>query len=185
MNESEKDKAVTVLDVNPSSLAIIKYPDPRLQEVAEPLPGVDDNVRAIIDRMFELMFAARGVGLAAPQVALGVRLIVASPTFQQDDRRVFINPEIVDSDGTQDGEEGCLSLPGVNCKIKRKRVVTVRALDREGIVFEQTAEDLPARIIQHEIDHLDGKLLTDRMSTVAKLVSRRTLKELEAAYAGK
>jgi len=174
-----------ILDVDPAGLTVIKYPDPRLQQMAEPLEGVDDSVRAVIDRMFELMFEFRGVGLAAPQVALGVRLFVASPTFQADDRRVFVNPEIIAGEGAQEGEEGCLSLPGINCKIKRKRIVTVRALDRDGNEFEETFEDLPARIFQHETDHLNGKLLTDRMGTVAKLASRRTLKELEAAYAGK
>ena len=181
-NRSEVER---VLDVDASGLVVVKYPDPRLEQICMPLAKVDDSVRAVIHRMFELMFEARGVGLAAPQVGLAVRLFVASPTFDPADCRVYVNPEIIASDGAQDGEEGCLSFPGITCKIKRKKIVTVRALDRDGNVFEETGEDLPARIFQHEIDHLDGKLLVDRMGTVAKLANRRTLRELEEAFAAR
>jgi peptide deformylase len=180
---ANQNEAATVLDVDASGLVIVKYPDPRLRQTCAPLARVDDSVRAVLDRMFELMFAARGVGLAAPQVGLAVRLFVASPTFGPADRRVYVNPEIIASDAAQDGDEGCLSFPGITCKIKRKRIVTVRAMDRDGNLFEETGEDLPARIFQHEIDHLDGRLLVDRMGTVARLANRRTLRELEEAFA--
>ena len=184
MTESSNSKSPEpILDVNPGDLVVVKYPDPILNKVATPLPGVDDSVRAVIDRMFEIMFDTRGVGLAGPQVGLGIRLFVASPSFHTDDRHVYVNPEIISADGVQEGEEGCLSVPGVNCKIKRKRVATIRALDRDGNPFEETGEDLTARIFQHETDHLNGKLLIDRMGTIAKLANRRTLRELEEAYA--
>jgi peptide deformylase len=172
-----------IMQVDLSRLLVIHYPDPRLKELCTPLEAVDDSVRALIDRMFELMSAGRGVGLAAPQVGVTVRLFIASPTFQQDDRRVYVNPEIVAAEGVQDGDEGCLSFPGISCKIKRRKRVTIRALDRDGRQFEEVGEDLPARIFQHESDHLDGRLLVDRMGSVARLANRRMLKELEEQFA--
>jgi peptide deformylase len=145
-------------------LAIIKYPDPRLREMCSEIGEVNDEVRALAERMFELMFESRGVGLAAPQVGITSRMFVASPSFAEDDRRVYINPRIVDLAGSQDGEEGCLSFPGVACK--------------------ETGEELVARIFQHETDHLDGRLLVERMGSVARLANRRLLKDLETAYVG-
>jgi peptide deformylase len=172
-----------IKQVDLAGLRILRYPDPRLTVMCTPLGAVDDSVRALIDRMFELMFEARGVGLAAPQVGVTVRLFIASATFDPADRGVYIDPVITATEGTQDGEEGCLSFPGVSCKVKRKKFATIRALDRDGNPFEQTGEDLLARIIQHESDHLDGKLLVDRMGSVAKLANRRLLREMEENYA--
>jgi len=182
---ANRNEVERVLDVDASGLFIVKYPDPRLAVTCEPLARVDDSVRAVIDRMIELMFEARGVGLAAPQVGIAARMFVASPTFDPADRRVYVNPEIIASDGVQDGEEGCLSFPGITCKVKRKKIVTVRAMDRDGNAFEEDGEDLTARIIQHEIDHLDGRLLVDRMGTVARLANRRLLRELEEDFAAR
>jgi len=172
-----------IRQVSIDELKVIHYPDPRLREVCTPVEEVDDSVRALIDRMFELMFESHGVGLAAPQVGVTVRLFIASPTFQPDDRRVYINPEIVAVDGMQDGEEGCLSFPGISCKVKRRKAAVIQALDRDGKAFKEMGEDLLARIFQHESDHLDGRLLVDRMSTVARLANRRTLKDLETTFA--
>jgi peptide deformylase len=172
-----------ILQAEISHVRILRYPDPRLREVCTPVDVVDDSVRALIDRMFELMFESKGVGLAAPQVGVTVRLFIASPTFEEDDRRVYINPQIIAADGVQDGDEGCLSFPGIACKIKRKKHATIRALDRDGKEFEETGEDLLARIFQHENDHLDGRLLVDRMGTVARLANRRAIKDLEEAFA--
>ena len=167
-----------------SSLEIVRYPDPRLKQVCTPVDDpTDPAVAALIEKMFALMFAGRGVGLAAPQVGISVRLFVASPSFQQDERLVFINPGIISAEGTQDGDEGCLSFPSISCRIKRSRVVTVRAVGLDGEPFEQTYEDLAARICQHEIDHLDGWLLVDRMSTIAKLANRGALKHLKEQFA--
>ncbi len=165
------------------SLKIIHYPDRRLQEVCTPIETVDDTVGRLAERMFELMFEARGVGLAAPQAGVTVRLFIASASFEETDRRVYINPEILSADGVQESEEGCLSLPGIFCNIKRPNIVTIKATNLEGEVFEQTAEGLAARIFMHEMDHLEGRLLINRMGSVAKLASRRTLKDLEDEYA--
>ena len=169
-------------EVDIDKLAILRYPDPRLREVCTAVDPVDRPVADLVERMFELMFAARGVGLAAAQVGVAVRLFVASPTFDTDDRQVFVNPRIIACDGWQEEEEGCLSFPEIHCRIKRHAEVTVEAFDLRGERFEQTACALTARIVQHEIDHLDGRLLVDRMGTVAKLTHRKTLKHLEAEF---
>jgi len=166
------------------ALRIVHYPDPRLREVSTPIEQVDDAVRALAEKMFELMAAAGGVGLAAPQVGVTVRLFVAVPTEDPTDRRVYINPEIVAVDGSEDAEEGCLSFPGISCRVKRYETATVRARGLDGELFEETGSGLAARIYQHESDHLDGRLLVDRMGTVAKLGARRALKELEEEYEG-
>ncbi len=166
-----------------AALAIIRYPDPRLRETCTPIGKVDDGVRTLAERMLELMFAGRGVGLAAPQVGVTVRLFVASPTFDEADRRVYINPQLVALDGSQDGEEGCLSFPSISCKVKRYHTATIRAFGLDGEEFEETGEELAARIFQHEYDHLDGRLLVDRMGSVARLAHRRALKDLEQQFA--
>ncbi|MBS3733565.1 MAG: peptide deformylase [Phycisphaerae bacterium] len=171
-----------VVGVDGDRLTLVKYPDPRLRSPCRPVGKVDDDIRTLIDRMFELMFAFRGVGLAGPQVGVSLRLFVASPTFHTDDRQVYINPDIVALDGSQDGEEGCLSFPDIACRVRRYQTATLRALDRDGEPFERAADGLLARIIQHETDHLDGRLLVDRMGSLAKLSHRAALKELEAAY---
>ena len=164
------------------SLKIIHYPDRRLGEESTGVDEVDAEVRELVDKMFELMFAAPGVGLAAPQVGITIRLFIASPTAEDSDRGVYVNPEIVSVQGAQENEEGCLSIPGVTCKLKRPGIVTIRAMSLEGEVFEETAEGLLARIFMHELDHLDGRLILERMGAVAKLASRRTLKELEEQF---
>ncbi|MFW5840469.1 MAG: peptide deformylase [Planctomycetota bacterium] len=179
MSSNEKIHAVDL-----PSLEIIHYPDPRLREVCTPVDDPTDPVIAdLVERMFELMFASRGVGLAAPQVGITVRLFVSSPTFDTSDRRVYINPQIIDVDGRQDGDEGCLSFPDIHCKVRRHDRVTIRATGLDGMVFEETGEQLTARIFEHESDHLDGRLLVDRMSRVAKLANRRALNQLEAELA--
>lgn len=169
--------------VGPAAPAILRYPDPRLQEVCRPVVEVDESVRELVARMFELMFEARGVGLAAPQVGVAVRLFVASPTCEPDDRRVYINPRIVAAEGMQEEEEGCLSFPGVACRVKRHQKVTIEATDLDGSRFQETGEGLLARIFEHESDHLDGRLLVDRMGTVARMANRKALKEMEEDFA--
>ncbi len=167
-----------------AALCVIRYPNPRLRETCADVEAVDDNVRAMVERMFELMFTSSGVGLAAPQVGVTVRLLVASPTFEQTDRLCLINPRIVAADGWDEQEEGCLSFPGIYCKVKRRRDVTVEALDLAGNCVRHELEGFAARVVQHEMDHLDGRLLVDRMSQVAKLANRQALKQLEAEFAG-
>ena len=176
------DSAEKIRQAAPASLEIIRYPDPRLTEVCSPVDRVDQDVVAMVERMFELMFEGKGVGLAAPQVGVTVRLFITSPAYDQADRNVYINPQIIAADGSCESEEGCLSFPGINCRIKRAAVVTVRALDLAGEPFEQTADELAARIIQHENDHLDGWTIVNRMGTVARMTNRRQLKDLEEKF---
>jgi peptide deformylase len=174
----------TLDDMELASLSIVKYPDPVLAGPCRAVALPDDRLGALAERMFEIMYAARGVGLAAPQVGLAIRLFVANPTgVPGQDERVYLNPQIVDCQGDLVQEEGCLSCPGINSKIKRRAAVTLRAFDLAGQEFEQTGRGLLARIFQHEMDHLDGRLILKRMSTVARLANRRTIKDLEADYA--
>jgi len=177
MDSSEK---IRLADL--ASLQVIKYPDPRLREICTPVETIDEPLIRLVERMWELMLDSRGVGLAAPQVGVTVRLFAASPSFSPEDLKVYINPRIVEAAGTVDEEEGCLSFPQIFTKVKRNATITLEALDLEGNTFQETCIDLHSRIIQHEIDHLDGRLLVDRMGTVAKLANRRTLKELEAQF---
>ena len=171
-------------NVDISALSLVKYPDPVLMEVCRPVSAVDERIGRLARRMFEVMYSSRGVGLAAPQVGVPIRLFVANPSDQPGEQEgVYVNPEIVAACGSEVGEEGCLSLPMVTCKVKRATQVTVRATDLEGRPFEHSAEGLLARVFQHEMDHLNGILLSDRMSPVARLANRRTLKELREEYA--
>ena len=165
-----------------ASLQVIKYPDPRLGEVCGPVETIDEPLIRLVEGMWKLMLDSRGVGLAAPQVGVTVRLFAASPSFSPEDLKVYINPRIIEASGTVEEDEGCLSFPQIFTKVKRNATVTVEALDLEGNTFQETCGDLHSRIIQHEIDHLDGRLLIDRMGTVAKLANRRALKELEAQF---
>lgn len=167
-----------------AALRIIRYPDPRLLTASADLEEIDEAVlRPLTDRMFELMFQAKGVGLAAPQVGINLRFFVASPTYEPSDRRVYVNPQMVRVDEWVEEEEGCLSVPGVNVKIRRYSRATIEATDLAGKRFQEAGEDLPARIYQHETDHLEGRLIVDRMGPLAKLSHRRTLRELEEKFA--
>jgi peptide deformylase len=160
-------------------LEIVKYPHPVLRQDAETITEFDDNLQQLVLKMIELRSSNNGVGLAAPQVGLPLRLFVVNPTGEAGDEIVFINVEFLDGIGWAEDEEGCLSLPQIYGKVRRRQKVTVRAQDIKGETFELQAEDLLARILQHESDHLDGKLIIDRMSAIAKLSNRRQIKYLE------
>lgn len=151
-----------------AKLSILHYPDPRLYKVAKPVQTVDDRIRNLIDDMKETMYAAPGIGLAATQVDVHERLLVMDISENRDDFRVFINPEIVMESGRAEGEEGCLSVPGVYDKVTRAERVKVRALDRDGKPFEIEAEGLLAVCIQHEMDHLLGKVFVDYLSPLKR-----------------
>jgi peptide deformylase len=168
-----------------SDLRVLHYPDPRLREKAAPVAveDLDESVGVLVERMYELMAARSGVGLAATQVGVGLRIFVANPTGEPADCRAYLNPRLVSCEGAALNEEGCLSVPGVHCKIRRYAKVTLEAMDLGGNALRVEAEDLLARIFQHETDHLDGKLIVDRMGTVAKLSHRGTLKQLEEDFA--
>jgi peptide deformylase len=131
--------------------------------------------------MFEVMYASNGVGLAGPQVGVALRIFVCNPTLEPGDERVYVNPELTGQSGSLEGEEGCLSFPGIVCKVKRYARVTIRFRDLAGEPTEEVGEDLLARIFQHEYDHLVGMLLSDRMGPAARIANRRALKELETA----
>jgi peptide deformylase len=163
-------------------LAIILYPDPRLKKVSKPVVKFDDSLRELVNRMFQLMRDARGVGLAAPQVGQNIRLFVMNHSGELNDDHVYINPQLSEGEGSEVGEEGCLSLPGIHIDVERDKSMRIRAFDVNGKEFEETASGFVARIWQHEFDHLNGTLLTDRMGTVAKMTHRKALRELEEKY---
>lgn len=166
-------------------LKIILYPDPRLKRMSEPVTAFDDALRDIVVQMFKLMRDAHGVGLAAPQVGKNLRLFVMNPSGEPGDDQVYINPVLSEGDGSEDAEEGCLSLPDIRVKVTRDKRITIQAQDLEGNRFEQSASGFIPRVWQHEFDHLNGILLTDRMGPVAKMTHRKRLKELEEAYGSK
>ena len=145
-------------------LDILHYPDARLHTVAKPVKTVDERIRKLIDDMAETMYAAPGIGLAATQVNVHERIVVIDISETHDALRVFINPELVAQSGREESEEGCLSVPGVFDKVTRAERVTVRALDRDGKPFELEADGLLAVCIQHEMDHLMGKVFVDYLS---------------------
>jgi peptide deformylase len=132
--------------------------------------------------MFVLMRESKGVGLAAPQVGQNVRLFVMNPNGEAGNDRVYINPLLSQGDGEEEGEEGCLSLPKVNINVWRNKTLNMQAQDAEGKPFEQTETGYLARIWQHEVDHLNGIMLTDRMGPVARMANRKILRELEEKY---
>jgi len=143
---------------------ILHFPDPRLRQVATPVDVVDNEIRKLVDDMAETMYDAPGIGLAATQIDVHKRVIVIDVSRDRSDLLVLINPEIVSGEGSQKLEEGCLSVPGIYEKVTRHEKVRVRALDRHGKAFELDADELLAVCIQHEIDHLDGKVFVDYLS---------------------
>lgn len=164
-------------------LKIILYPDPRLKKMSQRVAQFDENLKALAMRMLELMREARGVGLAAPQVGQNVRLFVMNEAGEAGEDRIYVNPELCEAEGSEPGEEGCLSLPGINVEVVRDKAIRMKAQDLEGNAIEEIASGYRARIWQHEFDHLNGTLLTDRMGSVARLANRKTLKDLEEKYA--
>lgn len=163
-------------------VSIISYPDPRLKKVSAPITAFDAALRELAQQMFALMREEKGVGLAAPQVARNIRMFVMNATGNPEDDRVYVNPELSEAEGEEEGEEGCLSIPELRVKIFRSRKLRIRATDLEGKPIDESADGYIARIWQHETDHLNGILLTDRMGPVAKIANRSLLKELEEQY---
>jgi len=160
-------------------LKILQYPDERLHTIASPVEQVNGEIRSFINDMAETMYAAPGIGLAATQVDVHKRIIVIDTSENKDQLRVLINPEIISSSGLSDYEEGCLSVPGIYGKVRRAETVTVRALDAEGKPFELQADGILAVCIQHEMDHLMGKVFVEYWSSLkqsrvlAKLKKKR------------
>jgi peptide deformylase len=160
-------------------LTIIEYPDPRLKKVAAPVAAVTPEIQKLVRDMAETMYAAPGVGLAATQVDVHKRVIVIDISENKDDLKVFINPEIVEAEGEAECEEGCLSVPGYYDKVTRAARVRVRAQNERGEPFETVAEGLLAVCIQHEMDHLVGKVFVDYLSPLkrARLATRLKKKQ--------
>ena len=158
-------------------LTILEFPDPRLRRVAKPVEAVTERERQLAADMLETMYDARGIGLAATQVNEGLRLLVLDLSENRDQPKVFINPEIIDRSGSQSCEEGCLSVPGIYAEVDRAEKIRVRALGLDGETFEMDADGLLAVCIQHEIDHLDGKVFVDYLSPLKRRMVEKRLKK--------
>ena len=161
-------------------MKIVQYPHPALRHKAEPVTAISKELHLQIGGMLELMYANEGLGLAAPQIALPYRVLVmnfSGDPEQKDQEHIAINPVIVEQKGAIDDREGCLSFPGLFSKVRRARTVKVQAYNLNGELYEMAAVDLPARVWQHEIDHLDGVLFIDKMGMLGRLNSRKALEE--------
>ncbi|WP_241608242.1 peptide deformylase [Rosenbergiella epipactidis] len=161
-----------------SVLQVLHYPDERLRKVAKPVAQVTSDIKQIVDDMFETMYAEEGIGLAATQVDIHQRIIVIDVSEERNERLVLINPEILSKCGETGIEEGCLSIPEQRALVPRAEKVSVRALNREGEQFELDADGLLAICIQHEIDHLEGKLFIDYLSPLKRQRIRQKLEKL-------
>jgi peptide deformylase len=159
-------------------LTILHYPDPRLRKKALPVENVDNEVKQLVDDMFETMYQAPGIGLAATQADIQKRIIVIDISEDKSQPLCFINPEIIGSGGEEEMEEGCLSVPGIYEKVSRADHIKVRALDRDGQSFEMEADGLLSVCIQHEMDHLEGKLFVDYLSELKRQRIRKKLEKL-------
>lgn len=159
-------------------LNILHYPDPRLRQKALPVDKVDSETKQFVSDMFETMYDAPGIGLAATQANVQKRIIVIDVSEDKSQPLCFINPEIVASDGEEIMEEGCLSVPGIYEKVKRAEHIKVRALDRDGVEFEMEADGILSTCIQHEMDHLEGKLFVDYLSELKRQRIRKKLEKL-------
>ena len=158
-------------------LTILEFPDERLRQKAKPVEMVDDGIRKLINDMFETMYAAPGIGLAANQVNVQRRLLVLDISEEKNQPLALINPELLTREGQEESDEGCLSVPGVFEKVKRAEKIRVRALNRDGESFEMDADGLLAVCIQHEIDHLEGKLFVDYLSPLKRQLARKKVKK--------
>ncbi len=159
-------------------LPILRYPDPRLRVKAQPVARVDAAVRRLLDDMLETMYEAPGVGLAAPQVNVPRRLIVIDVSKERNDPLFLVNPEILEREGSIRLEEGCLSVPGIYEPVERAERIRFRALDREGRPYEREAQGLLAVCVQHEVDHLDGRLFVDYLSELKRQRIRKKMEKL-------
>jgi peptide deformylase len=160
-----------------AKLEILTFPDPKLRRTAEPVEQVDDNTRQLVDDMLETMYAAPGIGLAAIQVNVPKRVVVIDVSDEKNTPLCLINPEILERDGEEQMDEGCLSVPGFYETVKRAERIRVRALDRNGDPFELETDGLLAVCIQHEIDHLDGRLFVDHISALKRQRIRKKLEK--------
>ncbi len=161
-----------------SILTILQFPDPKLRQKAAPVMSVDNSIRTLVDDMFETMYSAPGIGLAAVQVDILKRVIVIDISEDKSQPECFINPDIVERSGDEQMDEGCLSVPGIYEPVSRAKEITVRYLDRDGNAQELTVDGLLAVCIQHEMDHLDGKLFVDYLSEMKRNRIRKKMEKM-------
>lgn len=177
---------LAALPADPDKLEVVLYPDPILRRRALAVEKFDDAnlplLRRLAARMLELMRQHQGVGLAGPQVGVGIRIFVCNPTGEPGDDRVYINPELCEPQDEEESEEGCLSLPEIHAPVWRSVRLRMRARDVEGNEIDETAEGLLARIWQHETDHLDGVLILDKMPPTVRMAERKKIKALEEEW---
>ena len=166
-----------------ATLNILEFPDPRLTTVAKPVEVFDDELKAFVEDMTETMYSANGIGLAATQVNVHKRLLVMDISEEQDQPRVYINPQVLTRAGEQIHEEGCLSVPGIYANVKRAEDITIKAQDVDGNTFEERLEGLHAVCIQHEMDHLVGRLFVDYLSPLKRNMVRKKLEKQRKAAA--
>jgi peptide deformylase len=166
-------------------MKIVEYPHPALRHPAKPVKNIDKPLRLLVGQMLELMHERKGLGLAGPQVAMPFQLFVMSMENEDEKTRadrVYINPVIIDRKGSVEGEEGCLSFPGLYQKIRRAKQIRVQAYDEQGQKVDRVISDLEARVVQHETDHLHGVLFIDKFGIIAKLSARSSLADFERDY---
>jgi peptide deformylase len=161
------------------------YPAPVLAKTAEPVQEIDDTIRRLVDRMIDVLIETRGVGLAAPQVGVPLRLFIVSLDCSREHVKVYINPKVTPTGDLEETEEGCLSVPGIWPKIRRFKRATVTATDLDGREFTEEADGLYARCLQHENDHIEGTTIVNRMGAAARIAHRRQLKRLAEKQEGK
>ena len=167
-------------------MKIVQFPHPSLRHPARPLTAIDKKVQDAAAQMLELMYEHKGLGLAAPQVALPYQLIVLNPSGdpqKREEEGVYVNPVVLEKKGSVEDEEGCLSFPGLYQKVRRAKTVRVQAYNLKGELIDAVVSDLTARLWQHEVDHLHGILFIDKLGPIGKLASRGALKEFEREYA--
>lgn len=179
------ERSPVTIPPNLNKLHIVHYPDRILKKRCAPVvEEFGEGLGRLADRMLELMKIEPGIGLAAPQVGLLIRLFVGNTTGEPGDDFVCANPRFAELDGAAEGEEGCLSIPGVTVTMRRATTAIIEAFDTDGKPFTLTGVDLQARMWQHEADHLDGRMITDHMSTADEIANRRALKQLKDEYGG-
>ncbi|MBU0719163.1 MAG: peptide deformylase, partial [Planctomycetes bacterium] len=167
---------------DPHHLHLVCYPAPLLHQRNLPVGDFGDELRSFAEGMLRFMVKAEGVGLAAPQIGAPIRLFVCNATGNPEDSLVFVNPQFVELDGGVEAEEGCLSVPGARVTMRRAARAVIEAQSLDGTSFRMTGHDLQARVWQHEMDHLDGRLIVDNMSAADEIANRRTVKQLKEDY---
>jgi peptide deformylase len=166
-----------MIDVN--KCRITHYPNQVLGRQAETVEQVDDNIHQLVEKMIDLMLENKGIGFAAPQAGVSLRLFIISLTGKRDDVRAYVNPTVTPIGDLDEMEEGCLSVPGIYTKVRRYKKATVEASDLDGNKFVEEAEGMYARVLQHEYDHIEGVTIINRMGQAAKITHRRQLKKLQ------